>query len=91
MAKKVRIGMSAQQVNSVYPEFVYMTDEGYYAMDYSSLSSLAIQGIKELYARFRPVESKVKVLEQRVRNLQSRLDNAYREIFNLKEGKEEVA
>lgn len=87
-SKKVRIGMSAQQMNSIYPEFIYRMDDGYYAMDYSSLSSLAIAGLKELYTRFRPVENKVKVLESKVRNLQARLDNAYREIFNLKEGKE---
>lgn len=88
ISKKVRIGMSAQQMNSIYPEFIYRMDDGYYAMDYSSLSSLAIAGLKELYTRFRPVENQVKVLESKVRNLQARLDNAYREIFNLKEGKE---
>ena len=63
-----------------------------YAVGYDQLgTAVAIVGIKELYARFRPVENKVKALEGRVRNLQARLDNAYREIFILKEGKEEVA
>jgi len=40
--------------------------------------------MQELYTRFLPVENKVKILESRVQNLQLRLDNAYREIFELK-------
>ena len=48
-------------------------------------TAIAIQGVKELYTRFLPVENKVKILESRVRNLQQRLDNAYREIFELKQ------
>lgn len=91
--KRIYIGVSAQQLKTIFPEFVSYDDyTERYAVGYDQLgTAVAIQGIKELYARFRPVESKVKVLEQRVRNLQSRLDNAYREIFNLKEGKEDVA
>ena len=91
VSKTTRIGMSAQQVKIYYPELVFVGDDGNYSMDYVSMSAIAIQGLKELYARFRPVESKVKMLEQQVRNLQLRLDNAYREIFNLKQGKEEAA
>lgn len=81
---RVRIGMSAQQTIIPYPEVVYKELDGYYSMDYVSLIPIAFQGIKELYTRFLPVENKVKILESRVQNLQLRLDNAYREIFELK-------
>lgn len=85
-----QIGFSAQEVLNYWPQNVG-TNAGYYTLNYSAMGAIAFQGVKELYARFRPVENRVKVLEQRVRNLQLRLDNAYREIFNLKQGKEEAA
>lgn len=81
---RVRIGMSAQQVKIYYPELVFTETDGYYSMDYVSMSAVLVGGVKELYTRFRPVENKVKILESRVQNLQLRLDNAYREIFELK-------
>ena len=84
----LKIGVSAQDVKEWMPEVVGY-DINYYTLNYSSFATAcAIQGIKELYTRFRPVENRVKVLEQQIRNLQLRLDNAYREIFNLKQGKE---
>lgn len=82
---RIRIGMSAQQTIVPYPEVVYKELDGYYSMDYVSLIPIAFQGVKELYTRFLPVENKVKILESRVQNLQLRLDNAYREIFELKQ------
>ena len=81
---RVRIGMSAQQVKIYYPELVFTETDGYYSMDYVSMSAVLVGGVKELYTRFIPVENKVKILESRVQNLQLRLDNAYREIFELK-------
>ena len=82
---RVRIGMSAQQVKIYYPELVFTESDGYYSMDYVSMSAVLVGGVKELYTRFIPVENKVKILESRVQNLQLRLDNAYREIFELKQ------
>ena len=88
---QLQVGVSAQDVKEWLPEVVGY-DVDHYTLSYPNLAAVcAIQGLKELYARFRPVENRVKVLESRVRNLQQRLDNAYREIFNLKEGKEDAA
>ena len=82
----VFIGVSAQQLLPVFPEFVSHDEStDLYGVMYDQLgAAIAIQGIKELYTRFLPVENKVKILESRVQNLQLRLDNAYREIFELK-------
>lgn len=82
---RVRIGMSAQQVKIYYPELVFTESDGYYSMDYVSMSAVLVGGMQELYTRFLPVENKVKILESRVQNLQLRLDNTYREIFELKQ------
>ena len=85
-------GFSAQSFIGVFRNVTFLNeDSGYYGINEGAILGIAFQGLKELYARFRPVENRVKVLEQRVRNLQLRLDNAYREIFNLKQGKEDAA
>ena len=79
-----QIGFSAQEVLQYWPDNVGKND-GYYTLNYAGMGAIAFQGVKELYTRFLPVENKVKILENRVRNLQLRLDNAYREIFELKQ------
>ncbi len=80
----VHIGLGAQTVKPYFPDAVGIWDDSL-TIDYSAMGCIAFQGVKELYTRFRPVENKVKILESRVQNLQLRLDNAYREIFKLKQ------
>lgn len=91
---KLNIGVIAQEILPFIPEVISSSqykeysDEKRLSVDYATLGAVvAIQGIKELYTRFLPVENKVKALESRVQNLQLRLDNAYREIFELKQQK----
>lgn len=79
-----QIGYSAQEVLQYWPANVGLSDD-YYTLNYGGMGAIAFQGVKELYTRFLPVENKVKILESRVQNLQLRLDNAYREIFELKQ------
>lgn len=83
----VSIGSSAQQLRSIFPELTsYDSYNDMYGIRYATAGyCIGLQGIKELYTRFLPVENKVKILESRVQNLQLRLDNAYREIFELKQ------
>ena len=83
----VSIGSSAQQLRSVFPELTsYDSYNDMYGIRYAQAGyCIGLQGVKELYTRFLPVENKVKILESRVQNLQLRLDNAYREIFELKQ------
>lgn len=80
----VHIGLGAQIVKPYFPDAVGIWDDSL-TIDYSAMGCIAFQGVKELYTRFLPVENKVKILESRVQNLQLRLDNAYREIFELKQ------
>lgn len=91
---KLNIGVIAQEILPFIPEVISSSqykeysDEKRLSVDYATLGAVvAIQGVKELYTRFLPVEDKVKTLESRVQNLQLRLDNAYREIFELKQQK----
>lgn len=78
-------GFGAQNFIGVFDNVTFINpDSGYYGINEGAILGIAFQGVKELYTRFLPVEYKVKILESRVQNLQLRLDNAYREIFELK-------
>lgn len=78
-------GFGAQNFIGVFDNVTFINpDSGYYGINEGAILGIAFQGVKELYTRFLPVENKVKILESRVHNLQLRLDNAYREIFELK-------
>lgn len=81
-------GFGAQNFIGVFDNVTFINpDSGYYGINEGAILGIAFQGVKELYTRFLPVENKVKILESRVQNLQLRLDNAYREIFELKQQK----
>lgn len=79
-------GFGAQSFIGLFDNVTFLNnDSGYYGIKDGAILGIAFQGVKELYTRFLPVENKVKILESRVQNLQLRLDNAYREIFELKQ------
>lgn len=90
----IQLGFIAQEVEEIFPEFV-SEDNGYKLLNYVGLGSVvAVEGVKELYTRFLPVENevtrlknKIQYLEQKNINITERLDNAYREIFELKQQK----
>lgn len=58
--QRIRIGLSAQQVRLCFPEFVYTESDGYYSLDYPGMTSIAIQGVKELYTKHQKLESDLK-------------------------------
>lgn len=79
-------GFGAQSFIGLFDNVTFLNnDSGYYGIKDGAILGITFQGVKELYTRFIPVENKVKILESRVQNLQLRLDNAYREIFELKQ------
>lgn len=83
-SKTLQIGYSAQDVLQCWSANVGLND-GYYTLNYGGMGAIAFQGVKELYTRLKPVETEVQTLKNKVSNLQQRLDNAYREIFLLKQ------
>lgn len=89
----VRIGMSAQQVVQYFPEFVFTEPDGYYSMDYSSMSALAIRGIQELYRKHTALDNIVRsrqhwelTKDQQIKHLQDTVIRLQKEIENLKGG-----
>lgn len=89
----VRIGLSAQQVIQYFPEFVFTEPDGYYSMDYASMSALAIKGIQEISKRSMMIENLVKVRkdweltkDQQIKHLQETVIRLQNEIDELKGG-----
>lgn len=89
----VRIGMSAQQVVQYFPEFVFAEPDGYYSMDYSSMSALAIRGIQELYRKHTALDNIVRsrqhwelTKDQQIKHLQDTVIRLQKEIEDLKGG-----
>jgi hypothetical protein len=59
-----QIGLIAQEVEAVYPEFVHTNKDGFKSVNYSSMVSVLIEAVKELQA-------KITTLEQEKQNLKT--------------------
>ncbi|NQV09271.1 tail fiber domain-containing protein [Candidatus Woesearchaeota archaeon] len=59
-----QIGLIAQEVNKVYPELISTNEEGYMAMDYSKMTAVLVEAIKELKAENEALKKRVELLEK---------------------------
>jgi len=61
------IGMIAEEVNQVLPEIVVMEEDGIYAksMDYSKLTPLLVEAVKELKAENEALKNRIEALENK--------------------------
>lgn len=57
--KKEHIGVSAQEIQKLYPEVVNENEDGYLSVDYAKLSVIALKAVDELYARLLKLEAKI--------------------------------
>ena len=65
-----QFGFLAQEVEQVLPEVVQTDDEGYKSVDYSKVTPLLIEGIKEQQKRIDQQEETIKELKTMVIELQ---------------------
>ncbi len=61
-----QIGVIAQELEEIYPEFVTTRENGFKAVNYSQMTAILIEAVKEL-------NEKVEVLEKEKENLEGRL------------------
>jgi len=61
---KAEIGVIAQEVQSVVPEVVHDTPDGYLSVAYGNLVGLLIEAVKELKAEVSELKAEVKELKQ---------------------------
>ncbi|MEP4532696.1 MAG: tail fiber domain-containing protein [Cyclobacteriaceae bacterium] len=52
-----QIGVIAQEVEEIYPEFVHTRNDGYKAVNYSQMTAVLIEAVKELNAKIADLES----------------------------------
>lgn len=63
---KERIGLSAQEVQQVYPELVETAQDGTLGVDYTGLIPILIEAIKEQQQTLEKQQAKIQVLEQEI-------------------------
>lgn len=64
-----QIGLSAQELETVYPEMVYTNAEGYKTVDYSRLGPILIEAIKEQQSIITSQEERLAALEKEIQLL----------------------
>ena len=63
-SSKMNIGVSAQEIQALYPEIVSETEFGYLKIDYSKLSVIALRGIDKLYEMYLELKEENRNLTQ---------------------------
>ena len=58
-----RIGVSAQELKPLFPELVFQEEDGYYSVDYSSLSAVLLNACNELNSKISSLEERLASLE----------------------------
>jgi hypothetical protein len=77
-----QIGVIAQEVEKIYPEFVHTNKEGYKAVNYAQMTALLIEAVKELNAKIIKLESDNKELTTAL-NEQQKLNNRITKLEKL--------
>ena len=63
-ASGAKIGVIAQELKEVYPELVTMGTNGYYKVDYTQLSAIVLQAVKEQQEKIESLERRLEKLEK---------------------------
>ena len=71
--KEKQIGVIAQEIEKIYPELVTTDANGYKAVDYSKLTPILVEAIKELNSQNEQLKSKLKSLESENGVLESKV------------------
>ena len=64
-SKESQIGTSAQEVEKLYPELVFKTEDNTLTVDYAKLSIIALAAIKELKAEIQSLKEEIKQLKSK--------------------------
>lgn len=86
-SQRAQIGVIAQEVEEIYPEFVVTSEEGEKAVNYAQMVAVLIEAIKEMNGTVQTLESKVASLEQDMSTLEkekAELAKVWSEIDALK-------
>ncbi|MEJ2218266.1 MAG: tail fiber domain-containing protein [Gemmatimonadota bacterium] len=85
------IGLTAQQVQPLFPELVKQDADGYLSLSYANLSAVLVKAVQEQQAEIQPLEAKIRTLQARNDELESTLRATRSEVAKLKASQAEVA
>ena len=66
-SNKSHIGISAQEVQKLYPEIVNTNEDGYLSVDYAKLSVIALKAVDVLYNQNKDFERRLKEIEDKLK------------------------
>ena len=70
--KDINIGFIAQELEEFFPELVTTGSDGYKSVDYSSMTSVLLEAIKELKNENDDLKERLNQFEKRIENLESK-------------------
>ena len=68
---KRQIGVIAQDVEKVYPEIVYTGKDGYKSVDYTKLTAVLIEAVKEQQQIIQNQNQEIESLKDRLESIES--------------------
>lgn len=71
--KDRQIGVSAQEIQEIYPELVSANEDGMLSVAYDKLSVVALAAVDKLYEENKALEDRIKALEDKFEALLSRI------------------
>lgn len=73
-AKGPKIGVIAQEMRTVYPEMVEKGTDGFFKVDYSQLTAVLIQAVKEQQQQIKQQQLEMTVLKNKINDQQIQID-----------------
>ncbi|EOR95261.1 cell wall surface anchor family protein, putative [Arcticibacter svalbardensis MN12-7] len=75
-----KIGVIAQELQRVYPEMVKKGSDGFLKVDYTQLTGVLIQAVKEQQQQIKQQQEEINVLRERINNQQLQIDNILKKL-----------
>ncbi|WP_170827338.1 tail fiber domain-containing protein [Arcticibacter eurypsychrophilus] len=75
-----KIGLIAQELQRVYPEMVKKGSDGYLKVDYTQLTGVLIQAVKEQRKQIKQQQEEINVLRERINNQQLQIDTILKKL-----------
>ncbi|MEJ2218617.1 MAG: tail fiber domain-containing protein, partial [Gemmatimonadota bacterium] len=85
-----QIGLTAQQVQPLFPELVKQDGDGYLSLSYANLSAVLVRAVQEQQAEIGPLEARVRDLQVRNQALEARNDALESELAALRASQSEI-
>ena len=80
-----QIGFAAQDLEKIYPEMVHTDEEGFKTVDYSRLTPVLVEAIKEQQVMINTQDEKINTQSELLRSQQKQIDFLKRELVELKD------